>query len=150
MTEDVEVKTDIDISPAVKKLQQFQKELRESQVSHGQVYGSFDIYQEILNQTAIYPEAGTGSWIALVYVALGLGEAGELQGKVKKILRDDDFIITDEKREAILAELGDTLWYVCRVAAELGTTLSDVAQANVDKLLDRRERDVLGGSGDNR
>ncbi len=111
---------------------------------------SFDRYQEILNATAIYPEAGTGSWIALVYVALGLGEAGELQGKVKKILRDDNFIITDEKREAILAELGDTLWYVCRVAQELGADLSDVAQANVDKLLDRRERDVLGGSGDNR
>ena len=150
MTENLDVKCEIDVSPAVEKLRQFQKELRDNQVLHGQVYDSFDIYQEILDQTAIYPEAGTGSWIALVYVALGLGEAGELQGKVKKILRDDDFIITDEKREAILAELGDTLWYVTRVAAELGADLSDVAQANVDKLLDRRERDVLGGSGDNR
>ena len=114
------------------------------------VHDSFSNYQSILDETAIYPEAGTGSWVALVYVALGLGEAGELQGKVKKILRDDNFIITDEKREAILAELGDTLWYCTRVAAELGANLGEIAQANVDKLLDRRERDVLGGSGDNR
>ena len=45
---------------------------------------TFDEYQEATAETAIYPEAGTGSQIALAYVALGLSEAGEIQGKVKK------------------------------------------------------------------
>lgn len=115
-----------------------------------QINNSFDHYQSILNDTAIYPEAGTGSLVAVNYCALGLGEAGEVQGKVKKIWRDDNGIISDEKKEAILGELGDTLWYVCRMANELGSSLAEIAQANVDKLLDRRERNVLGGSGDNR
>jgi len=117
---------------------------------NNQVNGSFDRYQSLIDETAIYPAAGTGSWIALAYVALGLGEAGELQGKLKKMMRDDDFILTDEKRNAILAELGDILWYVGRMAEELDADLSDVAQANVDKLLDRKSRDVLKGSGDYR
>ncbi|RTK93397.1 hypothetical protein EKI60_05915 [Candidatus Saccharibacteria bacterium] len=117
---------------------------------NNQVNGSFDRYQSLIDETAIYPAAGTGSWIALAYVALGLGEAGELQGKLKKMMRDDDFILTDEKRNAILAELGDILWYVGRMAEELDVDLSDVAQANVDKLLDRKSRDVLKGSGDYR
>lgn len=98
--------------------------------------------------TAVYP--GQGGLMGLLYVSLGIGEAGELQGKVKKILRDDDGVITDEKRQAILDELGDVLWYAARIADELGTGLEDVAAANVAKLADRLERGVIGGSGDNR
>jgi NTP pyrophosphatase (non-canonical NTP hydrolase) len=110
----------------------------------------FDEYQDLTSKTAIYPEVGTGSLIALNYCALGLSEAGEVQGKVKKIWRDDDGVITDEKRAAILGELGDVLWYVSQAASELNSSLSDIAQANIDKLFDRRARGVVGGSGDNR
>lgn len=109
---------------------------------------SLNEYQIEASQTAIYP--GMGSWIGLVYTMLGLGEAGELQGKAKKILRDDNFVITDERREAMAGELGDVLWYVAMAANELGYTLGDVAEHNLDKLDGRAERGVLGGSGDNR
>ena len=60
-------------------------------------------YQDKANQTAIYP--GKGTVMGLVYTALGLGESGEVQGKVKKILRDDNMTITEEKRQAIKKEL---------------------------------------------
>ena len=86
----------------------------------------------------------------IVYLALGLGETGEVQGKIKKILRDDNQIISDEKREAIAAELGDVLWYVAVLAAELNLQLEDIASGNIVKLASRKQRGVIQGSGDNR
>jgi NTP pyrophosphatase (non-canonical NTP hydrolase) len=111
---------------------------------------SFTDYQLQTAETAIYPGAGTGNISALVYVALGLGESGEVQGKVKKILRDNAGVITDEARTEIAKELGDILWYVARAADEIGYSLEVVAQGNLDKLNSRKERGVLTGSGDNR
>lgn len=109
---------------------------------------NFDDYQEATAETAVYP--GQGSTLGLLYVGLGLGEAGEIQGKIKKILRDNDGVITDEVAAAIDKELGDLLWYVARTADEIGRKLSAIAQGNIDKLLDRKERGVLQGSGDDR
>jgi NTP pyrophosphatase (non-canonical NTP hydrolase) len=50
----------------------------------------------------------------------------------------------------MIAELGDVLWYVARAAAELDVHPSDVAKDNIEKLKSRKERNVLGGSGDER
>ena len=111
---------------------------------------SFDDYQAGTAHTAIYPEAMTGSAMALAYVGLGLGESGEIQGKIKKILRDDSGVVSDEKKAAIAKEIGDLLWYAARTADELGTTLGEIAQVNLDKLSDRKDRGVLQGSGDDR
>ncbi len=86
----------------------------------------------------------------IAYLALGLGEVGEVQGKIKKIIRDDANVISEEKKEAISAELGDVLWYVAVLAAELGLNLEDIAWGNVNKLASRKERGVIQGSGDNR
>lgn len=103
-------------------------------------------YQHKATETAVYP--GKGEVLGLLYVGLGLGEAGEVQGKIKKVLRDDNGVVTPEKREAILSELGDVLWYAAQIATELDANLSDVAQANLDKLAGRKERGTLTGSGD--
>jgi NTP pyrophosphatase (non-canonical NTP hydrolase) len=104
-------------------------------------------YQEMARSTAIYPDQGAN----LVYPALGLcGEAGEVAEKVKKIIRDDAGVITDAKRDVIAAELGDVLWYVAQVAAELDYSLEDIASLNLEKLASRAQRGVLGGSGDSR
>jgi hypothetical protein len=46
--------------------------------------------------------------------------------------------------------LGDVLWYVSQLAAEIGFTLDEIGEMNLDKLFSRRERGVLGGSGDQR
>lgn len=104
-------------------------------------------YQNRSRETAVYPNAGNN----LVYPTLGLaGEAGEVAEKVKKLIRDDEGVLTDERRAAIAKELGDVLWYVAQVATEADLDLDDVAAANLRKLLSRAERGVLQGSGDDR
>lgn len=85
----------------------------------------------------------------LIYPLLGLlEEAGELAGKVKKTIRDDEGIITEEKALALKLETGDAQWYIAAIADALGHALSHVAEANLDKLADRAQRGVLRGSGD--
>jgi NTP pyrophosphatase (non-canonical NTP hydrolase) len=58
--------------------------------------------------------------------------------------------MTDERRAAMSAELGDVLWYTAQLATELGLKLEEIAQANLDKLSSRMRRGVLSGSGDER
>lgn len=104
-------------------------------------YETFDGYQNASELTAIYPES-----CAIEYLALGLvSEAGEVAGKVKKALRDGTWDV-----DKVADELGDVLWYVSQLATELDIYLSDIAKMNIDKLQDRKERGVLGGSGDKR
>jgi NTP pyrophosphatase (non-canonical NTP hydrolase) len=88
--------------------------------------------------------------LALTYDGLGLGEAGEVQGKIKKIIRDEGGIITLEAREAIKDELSDVLWYIASMSDNLGFTLEDVANHNIMKLKSRQQRNTIHGSGDNR
>jgi len=68
----------------------------------------------------------------------------------KKVLRDDDGSITDERRAAMSKELGDVLWYVAQLASELELDLDEVAAENLEKLFSRQRRGVLSGSGDDR
>ena len=88
--------------------------------------------------------------MALAYDGLGMGEAGEVQGKIKKIIRDNGGIITDEARKEIIFEMGDTLWYLASMSQTLGVTLEDVANYNIQKLKSRYNRGTVNGSGDNR
>lgn len=112
---------------------------------------SFDDYQLATAETAIYPGAGLGNVEALSYVALGLtGEAGEIANKVKKILRDSGGNVTSEVAKELSKEIGDVLWYLTRLADEVGYSLSQISQENVDKLRSRKVRGVISGSGDNR
>jgi len=87
----------------------------------------------------------------IAYFALGLsGEAGEAAEKVKKLFRDDKGVISGDRRDAIVGELGDALWYLSAVAYELGVDLDDVARKNLEKIESRTRRGVRGGEGDNR
>lgn len=103
-------------------------------------------YQQQAVSTAIY-----GSGHAITYPSLGLvGEAGEVANKVKKVLRDQDGEFSCENRTEIAKELGDTLWYCAALARDLGYSLEEICQKNLDKLKSRQERGAIGGSGDNR
>jgi NTP pyrophosphatase (non-canonical NTP hydrolase) len=108
---------------------------------------NFTEYQTKSRVTAKYPVIGHG----VIYPTLGLtNEAGEVAGKIKKVFRDKDGIISDETREALKAELGDVLWYLSQTATELGLSLDEIAEYNLAKLLDRQARGKIQGDGDNR
>ncbi|MBP2370288.1 nucleoside triphosphate pyrophosphohydrolase family protein [Pseudonocardia parietis] len=108
----------------------------------------FDEYQIWSRTTAFYPGAGSGRLAGLSYTALGLaGEAGEIANKVKKLVRDGD---DADRRNELIHEIGDVLWYAARIADELSFSLSDLAALNRAKLESRAQRGVLGGSGDDR
>jgi NTP pyrophosphatase (non-canonical NTP hydrolase) len=75
----------------------------------------FEEYQAEASQTALYPRRMEN----LEYPTLGLaGEAGEVANIVKKIQRDSGGVITDE----------------------LGLTLTEIAEYNVNKLAKRHNR----------
>lgn len=103
-------------------------------------------YQEGARRTAIYPEDKK-----IIYPTLGLtGEAGEVADKVKKVIRDNQDVFSDERKHQIALELGDVMWYAASLAHDLGYSLDEVCQMNLDKLASRMQRDKLHGSGDER
>ena len=136
----------------------------------------FSEYQKISAKTAIYPslvkmicgeliKQGQGDLADeifpylvdtdlnynIYYAALGLGgEAGEVSNKVKKLMRDNGGVLTAKFKDYLKGELGDVLWYVAACAREAGLDLNEIAEANVNKLVDRQERGVLQGEGDYR
>jgi len=121
---------------------------------------TFDDYQDRVKETAIYLKKVKKRYpdlppeiikiLGISYAANGLGEVGEVQGKIKKIIRDAGGEITDETRKEISKEIGDVMWYIMAICEEFDLRMADVAQENHDKLFSRMERGVLGGSGDNR
>ncbi len=122
----------------------------------------FDKYAEIVNETAVYPVGAS-----VLYPLLALGEeVGEVQSIFAKHLRDrgqiiegesgrqysrlSSLVLDEEERAKVRDELGDILWEWAALCIDLGFPLSEVAQRNIIKLRDRKERGVLHGSGDNR
>src|SRR4051794_32757373 len=98
-------------------------------------------YQRGAQRTAKYRKNCPRLIDRLSYTVLGCtGEAGEVANNTKKIIRDDDQVITPERREAILEELGDVLWYVAMASYELGESLQIVADQNLAKLAHRHGR----------
>ena len=83
----------------------------------------------------------------LQYAVLNLaGEAGEVTSKLAKSRRDKEPI----DREAFALECGDVMWSLALIAEEIGISMAEMAQINLDKLASRKARGMLGGSGDYR
>lgn len=108
-------------------------------------YYAFDQYQKDAKTTALYKDR-------VVYPTLGLcGETGEVAEKIKKRLRDHEGNFDNEEFiQTVTKELGDVLWYVANLAADLNINLSLIAKTNIEKLASRKERNKLQGSGDER
>jgi NTP pyrophosphatase (non-canonical NTP hydrolase) len=69
------------------------------------------------------------------YMALGLGgEVGEVQNEIKKLFRDDDGKMTDSRKEKLIIELGDVMWYLTGICKRLNCSLKDILDKNIDKL----------------
>ena len=106
----------------------------------------FNTYQETAVETAIYPDTHR-----ILYPALGMaGEAGEVANKVKKIIRDGTENLPEDWKDQLASEIGDVLWYCAALANDLNMPLALIAAQNRDKLLERKQKGMIGGSGDSR
>lgn len=113
----------------------------------------FDTYQKLTKRTVVYNKGEFMKNLGkdYIYLTLGLsGEAGEVAGKIKKVLRDKNGIINNETKEELTKELGDVLWYLARLSAEIKVPLNEIAEKNIEKLESRKKRKALHGDGDNR
>lgn len=111
----------------------------------------FDEYQKKAAKYDLSEATADLKAVGFIEKVLGLvGEAGETADKIKKILRDKDGAVSDEDRDLIKKELGDTLWYVASIARYLDVPLSEVADGNIEKLESRYQRNKIHGEGDKR
>jgi NTP pyrophosphatase (non-canonical NTP hydrolase) len=106
----------------------------------------FTKYQQTAVETAIYPDTHR-----ILYPALGMaGEAGEVANKVKKIIRDGTENLPEDWKDQLASEIGDVLWYCAALSNDIGIPLALIAAQNRDKLLARKQKGTLQGSGDTR
>jgi len=117
------------------------------------MYFDFDIYQRQAYKTLTKGNLG--------HLSSGLAaETGEVMGIIQKFHRNDpryvyntdDVIPTpnEEMRAALLAEMGDVLWYLACLADYYDLPLSSVARHNINKLEKRQAKGVIQGDGDYR
>lgn len=106
-------------------------------------------YQEWTETCAFYPTVQDSHvLVELLYLGNGLAsEAGEVCGVIKKMHRDG---FDSVKLEKLKKEVGDVMWYISQIANSTGFTIEDFIMSNMDKLEDRKSRDVLAGDGDDR
>lgn len=89
-----------------------------------------------------------------------VAEVGEASGKVAKAIRkgegafvDGVFTFTanaDDNVRLLKCELGDILWQLAGLCTVQGWSLEEVAEMNLRKLADRKQRGVIIGNGDER
>lgn len=71
----------------------------------------------------------------LKYMGLGLGgEVGEILNEIKKLERDDNNILTEERRKKIILEMGDMMWYFQGICNRLNTSITEVIESNINKV----------------
>lgn len=119
-----------------------------------------ETYAKHVSDFCVYPGKGTEMGFR-TYSLIGLcGEVGELADQVAKAARDDHpgtgkivtmrTNFTTEREAAIKKELGDVAFMWVAACLDLGFDPRNVLERNVDKLLDRLERGVIQGEGDDR
>ena len=116
----------------------------------------FNEYQKEILKTLFLPVNYNGddtkdfqNLIARITLGIG-GEAGEVQEKIKKWMRDNEGIITSDFLSDITNELGDLLWYITALSELFEISIDYIAENNLKKLQSRMERRKISGSGDNR
>ena len=112
-------------------------------------------YQEAAMTTCL-PTSENFSYMGLNLV----GEVGEFSSKIAKAIRKGKVVILNNQLDTtgmsadeiidLKKEAGDILWQLSGLCTVMGWSLEDVAQQNLDKLAERKQRNVIDGSGDNR
>lgn len=78
------------------------------------------------------------------------GKAGVICELAKKCIRDDGRQLTEDRRNHVRAALANLLLCLSAICNSYGISIAEAASDNLAKLQDRKNRGVLGGSGDNR
>ena len=105
-----------------------------------------DLYQERAMSTAL------DSALNFTYLSAGsTAELGEALGILAKHVRDNPGEpLSEEQKKSLTKEIGDVYWFLALFQYLTDIKGSDVLQVNVNKLMSRKERGVIGGSGDDR
>ena len=104
------------------------------------VWYAFDDYQEDSRAIARYPIGQDNMVLEFLYTGLAMtNEAGEVAGEIKKMVRNDRGELTNERRQKLICELGDVLWYGARLCDLLGVGMSEVAKENIRKLSEKMD-----------
>ena len=75
----------------------------------------FKTYQTESRKTAAYPNLNK----SIEYPLMGLmGEFGELSEKFKKIMRDNNGVMSQDRIDGIINEIGDLMWYLFQIYSE--------------------------------
>lgn len=109
----------------------------------------FNEYQMLSVETAeeyADPNRGDIETTAMFLALATNGESGELAEKVKKYVREGD----EQYLEDAYYEIGDILWYLSQLCTLLDADFNNVAEDNIEKLMDRDDRDEILGDGDYR
>ena len=108
---------------------------------------NFNEYQALAARTAFAD--GEDKKYTLMYLCMGIaGESGEVIEKMKKVIRNDHGVVSEEKRQDLKKEIGDVFWYLSELSRALNLSLDEVASANIAKLADRAARGVIKSEGD--
>lgn len=108
--------------------------------------------QDIRDRVEINPDIHTAYSKGFAVVGITF-DAGEIASAVKKHLRDAQpgvSIYGSIYEDKIINHLGSILIHIELLALSKHQTVSELMQQNIAKLTDRKNRGVLGGSGDNR
>lgn len=113
---------------------------------------TFEEYAKKALEVKLYDNINIPHHIALLsYLCLCLTEeSSELSGKLKRVIRDKNCIISDKERESFLKELGDVQWGVVAIMDWFGFSWEELSNTNLEKIQGRIERGTLQGSGDER
>lgn len=69
----------------------------------------------------------------LLYLGCAIaGEAGEVANECKKFHRDDEGLMTPERRHKLSIEIGQTLYYMSLLVAEIGLEWEDVFEDTIE------------------
>lgn len=89
----------------------------------------------ILNIFSEFQKSTENKDFDLKYMSIGLaGEVGELMNEIKKLERDDNFILTSDRKNKIKLELGDILWYFQGICRRMHISIEEILKSNIEKL----------------
>lgn len=109
----------------------------------------FEKYWEGIDKFFELPREEQRLILGTLYCIIGAaGELGENLNKIKKVLRGDKPM--QDALAEIRDEAGDGLWYIASLHNIWGWRVAETAWQNIQKLLGRKTRGTLQGSGDHR